>query len=86
MLTLFIHLLPSKLEKRLLRNLTVWGVLVRPTRRGCNEFVDEVRLLDARELRGLFPGARIRRERFLGLTKSLIAVSEESVSMNARDS
>ena len=77
LLTPFIHFLPSKLKKRLLRNFTVWGVLVRPTRQGCDEFVNEVRLLDARELRELFPGARIRRERFLGLTKSLIAVSEE---------
>ena len=78
LLTPFIHFLPAKLKKRLLRNFTVWGVLVRPTQQGCEEFVDEVRLLDAGELRGLFPAARIRRERFLGLTKSLIAVSEES--------
>ncbi len=77
LLTPFIHFLPPRLEKRLLRNFTVWGVLVRPTPRGCEEFVDDVRLLDARELRGLFPAARIRRERFLGLTKSLIAVSSD---------
>ena len=77
LLTPFIHFLPAKVKKRLLRNFTVWGLLARPTAKGCEEFVDDVRLLDARELRNLFPGARIRRERFLGLTKSLIAVSEE---------
>ena len=35
--------------------------------------VSEIRLLDARELRELFPGARIYRERVAALTKSLIA-------------
>lgn len=34
----------------------------------------DIRLLDAAELRRLFPDAVIVRERFLGLTKSLIAV------------
>jgi hypothetical protein len=32
-----------------------------------------IRLLDARELRALFPGSRILRERFFGITKSLMA-------------
>lgn len=35
--------------------------------------VEEIRLLSARELRELFPGARLYRERVLGLTKSLVA-------------
>ena len=35
--------------------------------------VSEIRLLDARELRELFPGARIYRERVVAMTKSLIA-------------
>lgn len=77
LLTPFIHFFPAKLRKHLLRNFTVWGLLARPTQKGCEEFVDDVRLLNASELRKLFPEARIRRERFLGLTKSLIAVSEK---------
>lgn len=76
--TPFIHFLPASVQKRLLRNFTVWGWLVRPTQQGCEEFVDQVRLLDARELQELFPRARIWRERVLGLTKSLIAVSEQT--------
>ncbi len=35
---------------------------------------EPIELLDARELRDLFPDATILRERFAGLTKSLIAV------------
>lgn len=35
---------------------------------------EEITLLSARDLRRLFPDAEIRRERLLGLTKSLIAV------------
>ncbi len=35
---------------------------------------EEITLLSARDLRGLFPDAEIRREKVLGLTKSLIAV------------
>jgi len=38
-------------------------------------YLNDVRLLDAAGLRALFPGAQIVRERFCGLTKSLVAVS-----------
>jgi hypothetical protein len=41
--------------------------------------VTEIRLLDERELRELFPGALIYRERVLALTKSLIAYGGWSV-------
>jgi hypothetical protein len=40
-----------------------------------NHYLDSVRLLSANQLRVLFPGATIVRERFLGWTKSLIAWS-----------
>jgi len=39
-----------------------------------HEIIDEVRLLTYEEVRQLFPDCRILRERFLGLTKSYIAV------------
>jgi len=44
------------------------------------ELVREVRLLDGRELRSLFPDATILRERFLGLTKSWIVTRALDVS------
>ncbi len=74
LMTPLIHFLPAGLQKKLLRNFTVWGWLVRPTQQGCNEFVDEVCMLDERDLRLLFPEAETWKERALGLTKSLMAV------------
>ena len=46
---------------------------MRPTPEGCDDFLRDIRMLDERELRQLFPEAEIWRERVLGITKSLIA-------------
>ncbi len=73
LLTPLIHFLPSTWRRRLLRNWTVWGIFARPTQQAVDEFVDATRLLDASEMRRLFPTAQLERERVLGLTKSLIA-------------
>jgi len=73
-ITPFIHFLTKKWQRRLLRNFTVWGLLTRPTAEYCENFLRHVRLLDRKQLRGLFPEAQIHQEKFLGLTKSLIAV------------
>lgn len=74
LLTPFIHYLPKSVQKRFLRNFTIWGLVTRPTVEQCDSFLQEVRLLDKQELKQLFPDAEILEERFLGLTKSLIAV------------
>ena len=74
LITPFIHYLPKSVQKQLLRNFTMWGLVTRPTNQQCENFLQEVRLLDERELRQLFPEAEIWHERVLGLTKSLIAV------------
>jgi SAM-dependent methyltransferase len=44
-----------------------------PDREDARHAVEEIRLLDARELRRLFPDAGLYRERVLGLTKSFVA-------------
>lgn len=73
-LTPFVHWLPRRLRRALVRNLTVWGLVTRPSKEYARDVADEIRLLSERELRELFPGCRIQRESFLGLTKSLIVV------------
>lgn len=74
LLTPFVHYLPHLWVKALARNFTVWGWLTRPSRKEAEDFVDNIRLLGEREMRQLFPDARILKERFFGFTKSLIAV------------
>ena len=76
-MTPFIQFLNKTLQKRLVRNFTVWGLICRPTQQHCEEYVEEIRLLDYQSMRQLFPDAQIIKEKFLGLTKSLIAVRYE---------
>lgn len=38
------------------------------------EWIQRARLLDHKQLAALFPDATISRERFMGLTKSLVAI------------
>ena len=73
-LTPFIHWLPKRWQVKLGRNLTLYGLAYRPSREQVEELVDEYRLLTLKEMKELFPDCEIRRERFLGLTKSYIAV------------
>jgi hypothetical protein len=75
LMTPLIHYLPKRVQRPLLRYCTVWGLLARPTPQGCDAFLRDIDLLTTQELQQLFPQAEIWRERFLGLTKSLIAVS-----------
>lgn len=69
-----VHWLPRRWQRRLLRRFTLWGWLSRPTPERVERFLAETRLLGPREMHELFPDCEIRRERFLGLTKSYVAV------------
>ena len=66
----YIQYLPKSLQHRL----APWTPRGWMTPDVVHEIVDEVRLLTYREVQQLFPECRILRERFLGLTKSYIAV------------
>jgi hypothetical protein len=83
LVTPFLHWLPKGLRSAIARRFTIWSLLERPSRDRWEFYIrhcaEEVRLLDARELQAMFPEARIVRERFFGLSKSLIAVSEGSL-------
>ena len=77
LLTPLVHWLPKRWQRAIVRRGTVWSALTRPTpdRRDfyIDHFLRDIRLLSFRQVQELFPGARIIRERFLGITKSLIA-------------
>jgi Methyltransferase domain len=77
-LTPGIHFLPKTWQVRLLRNFSVWGLIVRPTAAECERQVAEVRLLGRKEMRRLFPDAEIQAERVCGFSKSLIAMKRRT--------
>jgi methyltransferase family protein len=84
LLTPFFHFLPRSWQRRLARNFTVWGWLTRPDTERARAMVDGTRLLSYREFAALFPDCEIRRERFLGWTKSYVAVRPSASDERAR--
>src|SRR5262249_34130252 len=74
LLTPFVHFLPLSAQRKLIRNFTLWGLLARPTQEQVDGFLREVRLLNRREMKTLFPDCEIVAEKVLGMTKSYIAV------------
>jgi SAM-dependent methyltransferase len=72
----FLHWLPRHWQRAIIHRFTVWEWLAkpRPDQRVfyLRHYLEEVRLLDAADLTRMFPGARLTRERWLWLTKSLI--------------
>lgn len=81
LLTPFIHWLPARWQRLIVPRFTVWGAMVRVTedrrRFYLEHYLEDVRLLDEPQVRALFPGASILRERFCGWTKSLVAIRRE---------
>lgn len=69
----FIHWLPRRWQRRMIRWFTVRGWVDRPNPADVEAFLDEVRLLTFGEMERLFPDCEIRKERFLGLCKSYVA-------------
>jgi len=78
LLTPFVHWLPRRWQRWIAPRFTLWAMLARPAADRkqfyVDHFLNEVRLLDAEQLRCFFPGAIILRERALGWTKSLVAM------------
>lgn len=78
LLTPFVHWLPRNWQREVVSNWTVWDWIERPSpdRREfyIRHYLEDVRLLSARELGKLLPDAEIVRERKLGWTKSIIAI------------
>jgi hypothetical protein len=73
LLTPLVHYLPHAVQRRIVRHFTVWGLVTRPSREQVREYLAGIRLLTKKDVKAMFPGAALFQERFLFLTKSLIA-------------
>ena len=72
-LGLFAHWLPRGWFTYFVhRRMTLRGILGKPTREQSQELRSSIRLLSKRELMDVFPGCKIRTERFLGMAKSFV--------------
>ena len=71
---LFLHWLPFRVKRQLIRHFTVWGLVTKPSQKLVDDALLGTTLLNEREMRELFPDAEIIKEQFLGMVKSLIAV------------
>jgi hypothetical protein len=78
LLTPLVHWLPKRWQQHVIPRWNLWSALVpaRPDQRRfyVEHYLRDVRLLGVRDLRLLFPGAQILRERFCGWTNSLLGV------------
>jgi SAM-dependent methyltransferase len=74
----FVHFLPKPWQQAIVGRFTGWEHMVHPSaderRFYVHHFLHELNLLDADNMRLLFPGATVLKERFLGIPKSLIAI------------
>ena len=80
LMTPLIHYLPIKVQRRLLRNFTVWGWIVRPTEKDIDEHFAFTHLLTRRSFADLFPDAELQVETTLGLHKSFIVSGPTSTN------
>jgi hypothetical protein len=77
LLTPFIHWLPKSMQRPLLRNFTLWGIVTRPARSYCEGLFRELALLSPKEIKILFPDATLIAERFFALPKSIVAIRSQ---------
>jgi len=70
----FVHWLPVRVRRRVLRWLTPWGWMQRPTQEKVDETIATTRLLTKREVEQIFPDCVVMTERLFGIfPKSYIA-------------
>ena len=70
----FFQFLPASVQMAILRRFSIGWYPRAADRQQAQEWVDEIRLMNKREVGQCFPQAAIRPERFLGLVKSWIAL------------
>jgi predicted SAM-dependent methyltransferase len=74
LLTPFIHWLPKKFQNKFVKKLSIRAILTRILNDKEDDYLDDVFLLNSKELMSFFPESRLISEKFLGMTKSLIVV------------
>ena len=74
LMTPFIHYLPKRFQRKLIRNFTLWGIVTRAPQSYIDMHLKTLRLITYREMKTLFPDCSIYKERFLFLVKSYIAI------------
>ena len=81
-LTPFIHWLPMPMRTAIARRFTVWDLVAKPTPDSrsfyIEHFLNDIRLLNRRQVTALFPDARIIAEPFGPIAKSWIAYRSEN--------
>jgi hypothetical protein len=85
-LTFFVHWLPWGIAAKLLPLCSFRGWFRSGDNVELKQLANELRLLSFREMQKLFPDCEIHREKWLGLTKSLIAVRRAPTDKSAGDS
>lgn len=70
----FIHFLPGPAARKLLPRLSLRALMRHGDNIDLKEMAKELRLLTYREVRTLFPEAKIHREKWFGMTKSFTAI------------
>jgi len=71
----FVHWLPKNVQRKIVRRLTPWGLLQKPSKSEIEVMVETTRLLKKHEMQQLFPDCEIRVEHLLGIfPKSYIAI------------
>jgi|SRR6266404_5864543 len=75
----FVHWLSKNTRRKIVRWVTPWGLIQKPSEAAVEAMVDTTRLLTKREMRLLFPDCEIRTEHVLGfIPKSYIAIGKDA--------
>lgn len=69
----FVHWLPSKTRRRLIRHGSLFGLMTKPSQERIDAMVAEIQLVPKWAFQLLFPDGKITTERFMGIPKSLVA-------------
>jgi hypothetical protein len=80
LITVFIHWLPFRMQRHLIRWFSVWGLVNRPTQAQVDSFLSEIRLMSRSEVINCFPGCQLEEEKFMGMTKSFIMIRHASAA------